>query len=168
MSDLLSYEIKEQMRENSHSLVEVMILEEQAFRLVLWNNNNWSSPLPEKIMESFPNQLVIDIKDMALDESYVDEATNEIILCTSFEGEVYTKVLQYDEIIAVLDLKGQPYTLNNFEQETVEPDVVYDMKPPANRQEWINIAVSGGIEEAQAEKSINAFIKNNEHLQYLK
>ena len=117
-------------------------------------------------MENFPNQLVLDIKDMALQESFIDDATGEVVIATVFDGSEYTKVLNYDEIIAVLDLKGQPYQLNNFEQEAVEPDVVYD-KPPMTKLDWVELAVSGGIPAESAERSINAFIKNNEHLKHL-
>jgi len=166
MKDLLTFEVKEVMRENAHSLVETLILEEVPFRIVLWNNDNWDSPLPKKIMETFPKQLVLDIKEMALRTSYLNESTGEIILSTAFESREYSKILHYDEIIAVLDLKGQPYLLNNFPQDTVK-DIKTLFREPASKKEWIEIATSGGITAEAAERSISAFIKHNPNLSYL-
>jgi len=163
MNNNLSTDIKEVMRESARELVEIMLLDNQEFRLIIWNNNNWDKPLPESIMKSFKDQLILDIKEMALDDSYVDEATGELILVSSFGGEEYSKVLEYDEIIAVLDLSGQPYIINNFSQEEQEEDIVYE-KIPLTKNDWIDMATDGGIPRENAERSINAFIANNEWL----
>jgi len=163
---MLTYDVKEVMRENALSLVEVMLLEGVPFRIVLWNNDNWDMPLPEKIMQAFPTQLVLDIKEAALDESFVDEKTGEVIITTVFEGNEYSKVLHYGEIIAVLDLDGQPYVLNNFAQEPLEATVTDVMKElmPSTVNELVSIAVSEGISEEGARRSINCFLENNPDL----
>jgi len=159
---MLSYEIREQMRQNAYELIEIMLLEAQEFRIVLWNNDNWNAPLPAVIMESFPTQIVLDIKDMALDESYVDENTGEIIIVTSFEGSEYSKVLEYDEVLAVLDLAGQPYMLNNFPMEEPEEEEMENpYMIPRTRADLIELAVSDGLEEETVVKSIDSFLKNN-------
>jgi hypothetical protein len=163
MNDNLSIDIKEVMRENARELVEIMILDKQEFRLILWNNDNWDKPLPENIMKSFEHQLILDIKEMALDRTYIDEATGEIILVSSFGNEEYSKVLDYDEIIAVLDLTGQPYIINNFTQEEEVQMIPYETTP-LTREAWIDMATEGGLPKEAVEKSMDAFIKNNEWL----
>jgi hypothetical protein len=141
----------------------MMILDGIPFRIVLWNNNNWDTNLPDKIMEAFPVQIVLDIKEMALQNSYTDEATGEIVLSTAFEGSEYQKILNYDEIIAVLDLNGQPYILNNFQQDqkiTLE-DVINDNFLPRTKNDVIEMVMSDGVPVEAAQRSINAFIKFN-------
>jgi len=158
----LTYEIREVMRESARALVEIMILENKPFRIVLWNDDNWNKPLPKRIMDAFPIQIVLDIKDAALDNSYIDESTGEIILVTVFDEEEYSKVLEYDEIIAVLDLDGQPYILNNFVKE--KPLTIENIASsfiPQTKAEVIEMVISDGIPKEDAERSINAFIRNN-------
>ena len=163
MDNKLSAVVKETLRESAYRLVEVMILEGTSFRLVLWNNNNWNVSLPESIMESFPTQLVLDIKDMALDESFVDESNGDIIITTMFEGKEYSKVILYDEIIAVLDENGQPYILNNFEQEEVKPDKIFEPKP-LTKDTLIDAIVYEGISKESAKRSLESFMKYNPNL----
>lgn len=168
MTNDLSLEIKEQMRENARSLVEIMVLEEQPFRIVLWNNDNWNMPLPDTIMESFPSQLVLDIKEMALQESYIDENTGEIVLVTMFSNREYSKILNYDEIVGILDLSGQPYILNTFKQEEKESELqlseMMNSFVPKTIDDLVELAVSNGIPEENAKRSINAFMQNNPKL----
>jgi len=155
----LSAEVKEVLRESAMSLVEILLLEQEPFRLVIWNNNNWNAPLPDVIQESFPVQLVLDIKEQSLQESYIDPATGEIIICTVFEGEEYLKVLKLGEIIAILGLEGQPYILNDFVQEDKEDELMYIY--PKNVDEMVNTVSSLGIPKEAVEKSMHCFMKNN-------
>jgi len=164
----MTNEVKNVLRESAMSLVEIMLLENEPFRIVLWNNDNWNAPLPKRILESFPTQLVLDIKDQALDDSYIDPATGEIIICTVFDGAEYIKVLEYGEIIAVLSLDGQPYILNDFAQDkeeevltAKEERVVYE---PQSVDELVEIVSSEGIPKESAKKSIDCFMKNNPEL----
>ena len=167
---MLTYSIRELMRENALDLVSGLLVESIPFRLVLWNNDDWDAMLPEFIMESFPVQLVLDIRDVALDDSFIDENTGEINIVTSFEGHVYTKILQGDEIMGILDLTGQPYIINSFEMDrnNIENNEDMILSKPTSINEWIKLAKSGGIKEEDAERSINAFIKNNKHLKDMK
>ena len=165
---MLTKEVRETMRENAYSLLETMILEDVPFRLVLWNNNNWDKPLPTSIMDAFPTQLVLDIKEMALDESYIDESTGETIITTMFEGVEYSKVIIYDEIIAILDLVGQPYILNNFEPDVVQADKVFQEKDisfsPKTKEDILELVISDGVPKEAASKSMEAFMNNNPDL----
>ena len=163
MQEILPNEVKETMRESAYSLLEIMILENFPFRVVLWNNNNWDKPLPKDIMASFPSQIVLDIKEMALEESYIDENTGEVIIATMFEGNEYTKSIIYDEIVAILDLQGQPYILNNFEQNTILPDKVFTNKPKT-KMDLLSLVIADGIPAEAATKSIDAFMKYNPNL----
>ena len=165
---VLTDEVKEVLREQALSLVEILLLENVPFRIVLWNNDNWNMPLPDTIMEAFPTQLVLDIKQMALAESYVDEQTGEVIIATAFEGKEYLKVLEYDEIVAVLDLAGQPMILNNFKQDNkklkVEELTISDMGLPKTKEDLMEMIISDGVPEEAARRSINIFMKNNQNL----
>jgi hypothetical protein len=153
-------EIKEVLRESAMSLVEIMLLEKESFRIVLWNNDNWNEPLPQRILEAFPTQLVLDIKEQALEDSYIDPATGEIIICTTFDGNEYLKVLDYGELIAVLSLEGQPYILNDFPQDK-EKRVVYKHQLV---DELVEMVSSDGIPEEAVKKSVDCFMKNNPKL----
>ncbi len=163
MIDILPTEVKEVMRDNAHNLLEIMIEERVPFRIVIWNNNNWDNPLPENVMDAFPMQLVLDIKEMALDESYIDASTGEIILVTMFEGKEYEKVVDYEEIVAILDLSGQPYILNNFEQDNIKPDKVFSITP-TSKEDIINQVVQDGVPKEAAARSVSAFFKHNPEL----
>jgi len=166
----LSSIVTEVMREAALNIVEIMILEEQEFRIVIWNNDNWNEPLPERIMEAFPTQLVLDIKEQSLIDSYIDEKTGEIVLCTVFDGIDYAKVLELGEIIAVLSLDGQPLILNDFPQEKIlsEIDEIRDINDqymfPKSVQDMVEMISADGIKESAAEHSINMFLKNNPEL----
>jgi len=163
----LTLEVRELMRENALDLVEIMIQEQQPFRIVIWNNDNWNQPLPDIIMESFPVQIVLDIKQMALEESFVDENTGEVIITTMFEGIEYQKVLEGGEIIAILDLAGQPYVLNNFKQEETEEEIKDDFLSaiiPTTKEEIIELAISDGCEKEAVNRSFDMFMKYNPDL----
>lgn len=163
----MTNEIKEVLRESALNLVEILLLEEEPFRLVLWNNDNWSEPLPKRILESFPSQLVLDIKEQALDDSYIDPATGEVVICTLFDGNEYLKILEHGEIIAVLGIDGQPLILNDFPQEIdeelllKEESVIYK---PQSVDELVKIVSSEGLPEETVKKSVECFMKNNPKL----
>lgn len=169
---MLTREVKETMRENAYSLLEILILEEVPFRIAIWNLDNWDRPLPKSIMEDFPTQMLLEISEDALGDSYVDENTGEIIISGMFEKEIYHKTVMYDEIIAILDLDGQPYILNNFYPEhdlssikftTVENVNTFNMD--VTKKSIIDMVVAEGVPEESANKSIESFIKHNPYLQ---
>ena len=133
----------------------------------MWNNDNWNSPLPDSVMKAFPTQIVLDIKEMALEESYIDESTGEIIIATMFEGTEYQKVLEHGEIIAVLDLAGQPMILNNFKPEVSDNDIIkefFEPNIPTTKAEIIELSISDGVPADAANRSFDMFMKNNPNL----
>jgi hypothetical protein len=160
MTNDLPENVKENMREFAYSLIEHLILEQHPFRLVLWNNDDWDKALPEKVMSAFPVQIAIDIKDMTLKESYVDDNTGEVLINTFFNNEAFSKTLDYNEIVAVLDIEGQPLVLNNFEPHPPSIEEIRDFNI-TSKEELVNMIVSEGIEKEDAKRSVNAFIKNN-------
>lgn len=162
---MLNKEIRELMRENAYSFLELLILEKQPFRIVLWNADNWNRPLPDSIMDNFPTQLVLEIQDMALEDSFVDENTGEIIITTIFEDMEFFKTVLYDEIIAILDLEGQPYILNNFYPETGSEDLPFvEIKPEITRDSIIDMVALEDIPKEAAALSMDSFIKKNPFL----
>lgn len=144
--------IRETMRDNAMSLIEIMILEKQPFRLILWNNDSWDRPLPKEIMESYPVQIVLDIKEDSLLDSFVEKG--EVYIKTFFNEETYIKLLEREEILAILDLSGEPLLINNF---TKDIDKIEEV--PARVDDLINFAVNHGIPEENIKRSIAAFTK---------
>jgi hypothetical protein len=164
---MLSKETRELMRENAYTLLEMLIMEKSPFRIVIWNADNWNRPLPHSIMDDFPTQLVLDIKEEALDDSFVDEFTGEVIISTMFEGIEHYKTVLYDEIIAILDLDGQPYLLNNFYPETDTDTMQFTaVSPTVTKDAIVDMVTSEGVPNEAASKSMETFIKNNPFLKH--
>ena len=155
---MINLNVREQMRRNIITLVRALLIEKQEFRLVLWNNNDWNEALPESIMNRFPLQLVLDIKGDTLESSYIDE--DDVVLVAAFEeGSRFDKVLDMSEVVAVLDLDGQPLQVNNFVPEEIKADAV--RSKVETKEDLINSLVEGGVPKENAERSIKAFAKNN-------
>ncbi len=146
--------VKETMRENAFGLVEIMLLEGTPFRLVLWNLDNWDYELPPEVIEKFPIQIILDIKNAALEESYVDDNTGEIIINTYFNNSPFSKMLRYDEILAVLDENGNPLIVNNFKPNDGAPKM---KKNIFSKEDIIKMVALEGVSEENAIKSIEAF-----------
>jgi len=171
MKNELPTNVKDALRESALEIAEILLLEDQEFRIVIWNNDNWNNPLPQRIMEAFPTQLVLDIKEQSLEDSYVDENTGEIVICTVFDGVEYMKILEIGELIAVLSLDGQPYILNDFPQEdNVIHEIVKEIRDntayifPTSFDEMVEMLTSDGIPEEGAKRSLEMFMKNNPQL----
>jgi hypothetical protein len=152
-------EVREIMRVNAYDLVEVLIKEEQEFRIVIWNNDDWNNALPESIMVKFPLQLVLDIKGDTLEQSYVDEDDDIILVAAFTEDERFSKQLLPEDIVAILDLEGQPMQVNNFAPEEPKPDVVRENIE--TKEDFIKSLESNGVPKESALKSLKVFQKNN-------
>jgi len=157
----LTQEVKEVMRENAMALVAVLLDEGVPFNLVLWNKDNWDKPLPEEIMKKFPVQLPLDMKEQTLEDSYF-EALEGIVINTFFQGKEYSKILEEDEILGILDLSGHPLQLNNFKPN--EEDVKNTKNTIKTKEELLSSLVADGISEEGAQRSINIFLENNPNL----
>ena len=144
--------IRDLMRENSYRLVAELIHKQYPFRLVIWNNDNWDIPLPKEIVNKFPLQIILDFVGFSLQNSFIYE--DNVFLLTSFEDEiVWTKQLEFDEIIAVLDLEGNPIQINNFPPEEDTPN----SPRIENEKDLLHELLLEGIDKNSALKSINAF-----------
>lgn len=162
---MLTFEAREVMRDNAHNLVGVLLEEGIPFRLVLWTNDEWDMPLPDETHEAYPLQMMLEIADMALEESKIDEMTGDIVLNAYFVDREYSKILVPEEIIAVLDLEGQPYILNNFSPEIQKvykfDDEENELTTPKTKENMTKLITLEGIPQEAADKSISAFMKNN-------
>lgn len=166
-----NYNIREMMRINAHEIVREMVLEEVPFKLVIWNNDDWSIPLPESIMNDYPTQLIMDINEVALEHCYTDDA-GDVVLQMMFgeEDEVFVKVLSYDEIVAVIDINtSQAYIVNAFKQDA-------DPLGDEENQNTIRLTRDGlirqltevdGLQKKDAVRSIDAILKHNPQYSYL-
>jgi 23S rRNA pseudoU1915 N3-methylase RlmH len=152
-------EVREMMRTNAHNLVKVLLNKEQEFRLVIWNNDDWDEPLPENIMSRFPLQLVLDFKGETLEYSFVEDNRDIILVAAFTEGERFEKQLLPEDIVAILDLDGQPMQVNNFSPEEVKPDKVRESIE--TKDDLIKFLEEDGIPKEAALRSLNAFQKNN-------
>jgi len=164
-TDYFSDNLKDLMRENAYDLVSMFILEQIPFRIVMWNMDDWDNELPEYIMESSPIQIILDIKDNTLEESYLDEDTGEVFINTYFEDIPYSKLLNLDDIVAITDLDGHPYLINSF-----KPDIILKALDPNHtnikqtkdvlhtKKDVIEILSLNGIPKKAAKKSVSAFL----------
>lgn len=150
--------LKEVMYANSYTLISALILNAEPFRLVLWNNNDWDMELPESVMKSFPEQLVIDIKDQTLKDASVDENNNIIIKASFSPDVVYTKILSPYDVLGVLSIDNKPLQLNSFKPD----EKIKDMT--ASKEKLFNELLKDKVPEDKAIQSINAFAKNNPNL----
>jgi len=158
------------MRHNAYDLVRELINEELPFRLVVWNNNNWNMDLPDSIMADYPTQLIMDMNAMALEHCYVDD-NGEIILTMMFGDvdEPYSKVLSYDEVIAVIDIDTlQPYVINPFKADDTE-DVQAETSTIRLTREGLirQLTEVDGLQKKDAIRSIDAILKHNPQYAHL-
>jgi len=153
-------ELNKVRTELAYELLRSLINTQTPFRIVLWTMDDWDMPLPKDILSRFPEQLVLDITDESLSDSYVNN--NEIVLSTGFEEDKYTKIVKKHEIVALTDLKGNPMLVNNF-KSLVTPEkgkglfdifkVFECIKKDTPEKNYENVI-----------KSLNAFQKNNKDL----
>lgn len=153
-----SKNIRELMRVNANNLVGSLISEGIEFRLVIWNNDDWDFELPEHIMVKFPLQLILDFKGHMLDSSYVSDDGQVTIVAAFLEDQEFTKKLKSDDIVAVLELDGQPMQVNNFAPEKID-----DAAPEriSTKDDIIKALEKDGVKKEDALRSLNAFAKNN-------
>ncbi len=149
----------------NYELVKAMITDKREFRLVLWNNNNWDTPLPDEIMEKYPNEITLDFKETAFDNSFVDEE-GKIVLSTMFADTEYLKVLSHDEILAVIDIEtNRAMSLNIFlprnisikETDETINNMAQQISKPTNKVTMSN----DNIDPATSKRSLEAFKRNN-------
>jgi len=140
-------ELKNELRKNAYNISKFMIKNEIPFRLIIWNNNNWNKLLPDSIMEQFPTQIILDLKEQTLKESFITK-DGKIFIITMFKDKTFKKIVEEDEIVAIVD-KDQAIIFNNFEQE---------QQPILSKKEWIKLV---GIPEKYINKSIEVFTDVN-------
>lgn len=137
-------------------------------KLMMWNNDNWDYPLPTEIMENFKVHLNLDIKGELLERSFIKD--NKIIINTMFIDKEYSKYLEFGEIFAILDEKGQPIILNQYPQLTKEDKlkIYYSIEDPTNTKELIESIISKtNADPTLVKNSINSFAKNNKNFSVL-
>jgi len=144
----------------AYELLKNLIQTQTPFRIVLWTENNWDKPLPEDVLKKFPNQLVLDIDNDSLKDSYIDK---DIVISTWFNGEQYTKVVKDYEIAGILELNGTPMIVNNFRTLNTGSN----LKEGKIDLEKICDIIQKEIPESQYNgiiNSLNAFQRNNKDL----
>jgi len=149
--------IKKLMINSSYEIARKLLEEGEDFRIIIWTEDNWNKALPEIILNSFPVRMVLDIKDMTLDDSYLNE-NDEIVIKTFFEGEEYIKTILKRDIVAVLDIDGQPFIMNNFDKE-IETILDYVDEDIVGEDDILEYVQMAGVDKKDAIRSINAFIK---------
>jgi len=153
----LSNNVKNELRKNSLEVVKKFLEESQEFRLVMWNNDDWDSDLPQDIMRDYPKQILLDITEEVQDNCYVNE--DRVLLYLMFGDIEYSKELFPEDIVAILDLEGQPYIVNNFDYEKARNTSISDS---ITKDDMIESLVDlSEISIDHAKKSVNAMLKNN-------
>ena len=150
--------VREVLMLNGYRLVYTFIAESEPFRLVLWNNDSWDKPLPENIMENYPEELILDFTDDVLTNCYTEEG--EIHISVYFDDEIYHKKLFAWEIIAVSNLSGYAYHVNNFNfddfNEALNKEVLFE---PLEIIE--TISENENLEPQVVGNSLFSLLKNN-------
>ena len=136
---------------NSYFLLKELHKEKIPHRLIIQTNDNWDKPLPQNIIQSYSENLVLDISEKVLNDCYIDENEN-IIIRVYFNGSnsPHTKKINPFEIVGITKTNGEPYIINNFPNSTKN----YKMK----KSDYIEILEALGIERNQAKKSLNLFL----------
>jgi len=124
--------IKEILRLNGFRLVYAFVEEQEPFRLVILNNNNWDKPLPDYILENHPDFLSLDIKENELVNSYTEDG--EIYISVYFGEELYNKKLYKEEIYVISNFDDHPYHINEvqdflFNEENLKEIVEEKIQP---------------------------------------
>jgi hypothetical protein len=138
------------MRENAIILLGELLLHKEKFSLVLWNKDNWDKPLPDRIMSEFPVTIMLDFKGDTLVDSYLDKETGRCYISTDFDGTVYKKEVEFDEIHVIMDLDGRPYLVNDFIPASIGQDFM-------DETGIVSDLHNEGHEIEDIERSVNAF-----------
>lgn len=169
--------IREVQLELSLVLLNALIADEQPFRLVIHQNDDWDYPLPEAVVLENPNHLIMNITAEVFEHIfYEDSESKEPTLKMMFptpDGDAaeFHKTIRPEDIVAIVNLAdNQPLMLNNFnltkaltreEQGILEETMNETYFKPRTKDEWIQNTVEDGISEEDAQRSIEAFMKNN-------
>jgi len=163
--------VRDKQLENTLTLLHTLIAENQPFRIVIHQNNDWDNPLPDEVLTKHKDNLTLDMTLEALEQVQYDEGSEFPVFKIMFGDMEYNKEIYPEDVIAIINIAdNQPLIINSFnfsKQKTPEPepeiqDDVY--KRPTNKKDWINDCVADGITSEQAERSVNAFMKNNPNL----
>lgn len=153
----LPQSVKDVMVDNMHKLLCTMMMARVPFRIVLWNNDDWSNKLPESIMKDYPEQLILDIKEDILEESWVEE--EKVYFSIMFNGEEtieYLKEIRGEDIVVIMSEDNQPIQINDFREIIKEEsqsgiskeDIVYSLN------------TTTGVSEDVLSKSLDVFTKD--------
>jgi len=160
--------IREKQLENTLILLQTLIAENQPFRVVIHQNDDWDFPLPKEILEKHKDSLTLDITLEAIEQIQYYEDSQYPVLKIMFGDNEYNKEIYPEDIIAIINIEdNQPLIVNSFnlskkpEVKKTQDDVY---KRPTSKKEWIDECVNDGITAENAERSINAFMKNNTNL----
>jgi len=163
----MTKELVQLMQANASNLINQLIIDQKPFNLVIHQNDDWSSKLPESIMKQFPETLVLNISGEVFEHIEWDEGNPEITMM--FGDEPFTKVIYSSDIVGIIDSDNQPMLINRIPQVipqvmNQEPEAVEDgdkYLKPKNKEDWLKEVIKDGVTFLEAEKSVNSFMKNN-------
>jgi len=110
-----SKDSKEIFNDALQDIILCYIEERIPFKLVIVNIDNWDNPLPKEIM--LHKQLVLDITEEALEDSYFDEETQQIVLSTGFNNTQYIKYLDMKEVLGLLSMDSMGIMIKPFVED---------------------------------------------------
>jgi|FLOH01.1.fsa_nt_gi hypothetical protein len=158
-------EINTTMGIAAKQLITNLIQNQQEFKLVLFNNDNWDVYLPPEVLKRFPDLIPLDFKEWTLEQSYIDEH-GEIILYIVFGETEYSKVLDINEVSAIV-INEKPYIITNFTKtENVQlkdlevQQEKLEIPQPQNKNQLITTLIAEGAPESIRD-SVNMFAKYN-------
>jgi hypothetical protein len=119
------------------------------FNFLIKNHNDWDKPLPNRLATK--PVFVMSIKDQAYVDSFIDDK-NKIVLSVYFDDNLYTKVLEPEDIQGfVSDDNQTPILIKPFE-ELPKPKDVKTKK-----------IKTSDLNEDDVNRSMSILLKNNPH-----
>ncbi len=102
---------KEIVNENIYKMCADFLSCKIPFTILIDNHNNWNNSLPARL--SSKKKFLLNIKDQALEDSYVENG--KIIIITTMEDMEFMKELDHNDISAVAkDDKTAPFISKPF------------------------------------------------------
>jgi len=154
------------MQENAIRLINQLIIDQKPFNLIIHQNDDWSSKLPDNIIAQFPDTLVLNIAGEVFE--HIDWVEGNPELTMMFSDEEFTKVIYPEDILGIIDSNNQPMLINQIPKSLPqEPKIVEDEDKylkPKNKEDWVKEVIKDGVTFLEAEQSVNSFMKNNSDL----
>ena len=127
--------MKEVISQNMYKTVIEIFKNNFDFCIVINNNNDWDNELPDRLKNE--KAFLLEIVDDTKEDSYITE-DNELVICTDFGGELFTKVLQKEDILGIYDINKKALVQKSFKEKHPIKEFVHKLKNEPNPEKINN------------------------------